>query len=279
MATAADIKAANGHTARGPLPKNLITAWNEAHPDDPYQPGPAREHLADARPDYPDDDFDAQFPDAPAEEMPAETAPRRPGRTRGSSPPKSTSWFRKSPKRPGKKPPRVSTADLLGGLWRAGAKLAAPLPPLQRTLRVQAPVAGMLLEDAVKDTVIDPLIQPLARLATAGKTINALAGPPMWVTVISVHAAQRAALTPPQGPHPMFMAIAEEGLRSSLMAWCEVSAGAFEQALKRERDFEEKYGQTVDDMMQFLFAPPPAPGDAEAVQAEEDAIRRAQGIL
>ncbi len=49
-----------------------------------------------------------------------------------------------------------------------------PLPPLQRTLRMQAPVAGDLLDDVVRDTIVDPLLQPLARLASQGKAVQAL---------------------------------------------------------------------------------------------------------
>src|SRR5215469_18501400 len=289
MADAATIKAAYGNTARGRPGKHLIDSWNREHPDDPYVQNASGSETNGHAPDYPADadDFEALFDesamDGDGDDIPAETPPRRPkarsrvksgdglfsgltGKGRGASQAKK----RKS---------RVSTEELLGGIWRAGAKLAAPLPPLQRTLRIQAPVAGTLLEGVVKDTVIDPWLQPLARLAGAGKTANALLGPPMWVTAISVHVAQRAAMSPPLGPHPMFMAVAEEGLRSGLMAWCEVSGPAFEQALRREREFEEKFGATVDDMMAMIFAPPVNPADADAVQAEEDAIRRAQGIL
>ena len=178
-----------------------------------------------------------------------------------------------------KKQPRVSTEDLLGALWRGGAKLLTPLPPLQRTLRMQAPVAGMLLDDVVRDTVVDPLLQPLARIAAQGKTVQALVGPPAFVSAIMAHAAQRAALDPPQEPNAVFMAIATEGLRSSLMAWMDVAGPKFEIALEREREFEEKYGQKVDDMIAFIFGPPVNPSDEMAVMAEEEAIKRAQGIL
>ena len=164
-------------------------------------------------------------------------------------------------------------------MWRGGAKLLTPVPPLQRTLRMQAPVAGMLLDDVVRDTVIDPLLQPLARLAAQGKTVQALVGPPAFVTAIMAHMAQRQAMDPPQEPNPFFMALAMEGLRSSLMAWAEVAGPKFDMAMERERQFEEKHGQTVDDMITLIFAPPVNPADADAVMAEEEAIRRAQGIL
>ena len=283
MADAATVKAAYGVHAKGRPGKHLIDAWNAEHPDDPYAINGAADGNGSS-PDYPDDDFDALFPGGNGTtvpdldgDIPPETPPRKPRSTGTKS--RTGGWnpFRGKLRTKGKRKPRVSTEELLGGLWRAGAKLAAPLPPLQRTLRVQAPVAGILLEDAVKDTVIDPLLQPLARVAHAGKTINALAGPPVWVTAVSLHVAQRGAQN--LAPHPVFMAVAEEGLRSSLMAWMDVAGPKFAEAVKREQEFEEKYGRDVDDFMTWIFSPPVNPQDEAAMAAEEDAIRRAQGIL
>ena len=266
--------------AKGRIPGNVQDAYDAAHPGS---------NGAATGPDYPDDDFDSLFPGAeshgeapdlpPPPDDTTETPPRRP---RGSSKAKTArpSWLPGSRKRTGRKKPahpRVSTEDLLGAVWRGGAKLLTPLPPLQRTLRMQAPVAGMLLDDVVKDSIIDPVLQPLARLAAQGKTVQALVGPPAFVSAIMAHQIQRASMDPPQQPNPMFMAVATEGLRSSLMAWMDVAGPKFEQAMQREQEFEAKYGSSVDDMIAMIFAAPPA--DEEAMMAEEEAIRRAQGIL
>lgn len=274
MATAADIRAATPDAPRrGILPGHIIDAWDTAHPDDPYQPSPSRD--ADTPPPgYADGDLDDLFDTSADDDMPGETPPRKPRAPRGST--RNRGWrFGKKPAGKGKKTPRISTEDLLGGIWRAAAKLAAPLPPLQRTLRVQAPVAGLLLEDAVRDTVIDPLLQPVARLAGAGRTASALLGPPAFVTAIMLHTQQAAVSSRP--PNPLFMTIATEGLRSTLMTWCEVAGPKFDIALQREKEFESKYGQSVDEMIAFLFSD--AAATAEQAEAEEEAIRRAQGIL
>jgi hypothetical protein len=280
MATATEIREwARGEgyrvTARGNLTKAVRDAYDAAHP------GP--NGSASTGPDYPDEDFDAAFPDPDAYTGPdlaedtAETPPRKPRSKKTPGP----AWrpFGKGKKTPAKRKPRVSTEDLLGALWRGGAKLLTPLPPLQRTLRMQAPVAGMLLDDVVKDSIVDPVLQPLARLAAQGKTVQALVGPPAFVAAIMAHQVQRASMDPPQDPHPLFMAIAGEGLRSSLMAWMDVAGPKFELALQREREFEERYGAKVDDMIAFIFGPPVNPADVDAVMAEEEAIKRAQGIL
>lgn len=280
MATAAEIRdwartAGYAVPARGALTGQVRDAYDAAHPGTNGATAPV--------PDYPDDDFDTNFPDPIADigidlGDTGETAPRRP-RPKGKS--GGFSLFNRGKKKPGakKKTPRVSTEDLLGAVWRGGAKLLTPLPPLQRTLRMQAPVAGMLLDDVVRDTVIDPLLQPLARLAAQGKTVQALVGPPAFVSAIMAHQVQRASMDPPQKPHPFFMAVAGEGLRSSLMAWMDVAGPKFEIALEREREFEEKYGANVDAMIAFIFSPPVNPADTDAVLAEEEAIKRAQGIL
>ena len=102
-------------------------------------------------------------------------------------------------------------------------------------------------------------------------------GPPGFVTAIMVHQMQQAKAG--EEPNPLFMTIATEGLRSSLMAWMDVAGPKFDVAVAREREFEEKYGTPVDDLIALIFAMPVDPSNTEAVKAEDDAIARAQGIL
>jgi len=286
MPTATEIRAwarANGHDVpgRGNIPNGIREAYDLAHPvldgagGSPGSPGP----------DYPDDEFETLFVEPPDDEFDelamAEEKPRRPKprtRTPAASPGPRRFWQRGQGRGvKAKRAPRVSTEDLLGSLWRGAAKLATPLPPLQRTLRIQAPVAGMILEDTVKGTAADLVLQPFARLAGQGKVISALIGPPVIVTALTVHVQTRAQMQPPQDPNPFFVSAGIEALRSSLMAWMDIAGPRFEEAVRREREFEEKYGQSVDDLIAFLLSPPAAT-QADAA-AEEEAIRRAQGIV
>lgn len=272
---------------RGNVPKHIREAYDAAHP------GP-NGSAGTPHPDYPDDDFETAFIDPPDDDAfiesdTTETPPSRPkaarstSRSRTSSQGRTRFWQRGERKQGGaksaKKKPRVPVDDLLGSAWRGLAKLAAPLPPLNRTLRIQAPVAGMLLEDAVKDTAADVFLQPLARLAGQGKVVSALLGPPAIVAALMLHVQQRASMDPPRHPHPVFLSVAHEALRSSLMTWAEITEGKILIAMQREKDIEERFGQSVDDLIAFLLSPPADPADAAAVQAEEDAIRRAQGIV
>jgi hypothetical protein len=97
------------------------------------------------------------------------------------------------------------------------------------------------------------------------------------VTALSVHAQQRAAAG--LDPNPLFVSMGIEALRSSLLTWCEIAGPKFEVALKREQEVEARFGQSVDDVIALLLAAPVDPMDQAAVMAEEEAIRRAQGIV
>jgi hypothetical protein len=275
MASPADVRQWAAETGRGKqrgrLAAGVIADWNDAHPGDPYVAPPPREGF------FSGDEMEDLFGDAPE---PDPGGPSGTGETRPRPVPKSRSaapsgglrgLFGGKPKGKGKKPPRVSVESLLGSAWRGAAKLAAPLPPLHRTLRVQAPVAGLLLEDAVKDTAADAFLQPFARMAGAGKVVSALLGPPVLVTGITLHVTQ--AQQRGDEPNPVLMAVAQEALRSSLMTWMDVAGPKFEEAIERERQFEETYGAGVDAFMAWLFSAPPA--TAADHEAEEEMYRRA----
>ena len=270
MATTAEKRAwlrANGHNpnVKGALSSEQEAAYDAAHPapngDEP--PG------------------DEWFPDEPLEGAAGpppddrETPPKRPPRAPAK---RSWPWDRKGRKTgPRRKHARVPVDEVISGGWRLMARLARPVPPLERTLKVQSPVAGLLLEDVVKGTVVDTVLQPVARMQRQGKTVAALAGPPLLVTAGTLHMQRQAAAG--QEPSPVFMGIVTEALRESLMLWMDVAGPKFEEALKREREFEEHYGHDVDEFIGWLFSPPVNPEDASSVRAEEEAIKRAQGIL
>jgi hypothetical protein len=281
MATPTEVRewavAEGNATSRGKLRAGVIDQWNTDHPDDPYQPGPPRDGFTGNAPDYPDADFDANFPDPEPLGDTGETPPRRPkSQARSGATKRGGFWNRGgAAKKPGaKKQPRVSTADLVGAAWRGAARMV-PLPPLSRTLRMQSRVAGPIMDDVIRGTVVDPLLQPLARLAGQGKAVQALVGPPAFVTAIMAHTGQAAAKG--EEPNPFLMAMAMEGLRSSLMAWMEISGPKFAEVAAEEAEMEAKHGMNVDAMIALIFSEPPTT-EADA-EAEEAAILRAQGML
>lgn len=224
-------------------------------------------------PDYPDDmtdaDFDlaeAQLPDDLPDDM-IEAAPRPPAPKAGSSPIPSrlSGAFRRGKtsasksKAKAKAKPRVSTADLIGSAWRIAAKVAQPLPPMYRTLRLQSVIAGPLLDDAVKGTVVDPFLQPLARLSRAGETVSALVAPNLAIGAMAYHLQQTNG-----EPNPVVMQACQEMLRHGLMAMMRVGGDAFAAQLAKDQADEERFGGDIDMIMGWILAEPADPATEEA---------------
>lgn len=257
---------------KGALKPEHVAAFEDAHPPE-------------GGPDYPDADFETAFPVVPAEldggaARPKETPPRRSKADRpGMAFPNPFGNKGTRRKRPRARHARVGTEDLISGAWGVVSRFTRPVPPVSRILAIQAPVAGVLLEPAVKGTAVDRLLQPLARIEQQGKLAGGLIGPPLIVGAITWHLQQCANANPPTEPNPVFMAAATEMLRESLLLYADVAGPKFAEAAERVQRREAQLGGPVDDLMAFLFSQPPMPNDDDAVAAEDEAIRRAQGLL
>lgn len=83
---------------------------------------------------------------------------------------------------------RRVTLETLGGLvWAGAAQLCARngrFLPVASIMAYQAPVAGMVVEDSLKNTVADAVLQPVARLVESGSTLGSLLGPPALVGLV-----------------------------------------------------------------------------------------------
>ena len=224
-------------------------------------------------PDYPDGmtdaDFDmaeAELPDDLADDMteatPRPVTPKASSRTTVT---RLNPWSKRGKtaasksKAKAKARPRVSTADLIGSAWRIGAKVAQPLPPMYRTLRLQSVIAGPLLDDAVKGTVVDPFLQPLARLSRAGETVSALLAPNLAIGAMAWHLQQTNG-----EPNPIVMQACQEMLRHGLTAMMRIGGDAFAAQLAKERDDEERFGGDVEMIMAWLLSEPADPAQEEA---------------
>jgi len=105
--------------------------------------------------------------------------------------------------------------------WRVAARFAgAPATPTGRVMNMQAPVAGMLIDDMVKGTVIDRIAQPVARFAESSGDVWGLVGPPVLVLAI-----ERL------GPAPVLV----EGLRDALKEWVTIAGPAMARQKAREK--------------------------------------------
>jgi hypothetical protein len=188
----------------------------------------------------------------------------------------------------GKKHAWVGTSDVIEHFWSQLAWAARPLPPMQKILAAQAPTAGIVLQDALRDTVVDRMVlQPAARLEDRLQAVNAMAGPPIWVMGI---AAFGGAATHPQtglpliGPDGEFMyddrtKFMVGGLRFSLMSWLKI-AGKHVDEIKAGAEELTRLGDEADELIRWILAPPQqdmTPKDIEREAGEQAAAFIAGG--
>lgn len=149
-----------------------------------------------------------------------------------------------SPKKVGVKRPRTSVEGFISAAWNIGARMLQPVAwPVSNVLALQSPIAGKILEDVVKDTVADTVLQPFARVFKGGDTAFALLGPPILVGVACAR--------------PDSQKIIEPLLREALKSWLTVAGPKMIEKAKEEKAFQEEYGETIDGMIEAIFTPPP----------------------
>lgn len=203
---------------KGPVRREVRDKWS-ARDDSMPGTGPAAEGAPAA-------------PPGPAEPAPSDGRPW---------------WKRKkiSPRDHSVSPARrVSLEPLVTTAWGLAAKaLEARMLPVARVLQMQAPVAGMVIDDTAKGTVADAVLQPFARAGEKGERVFALVGPPLLTAVIC--------------KNPDIYPMARPILKTSIMLWMEVAEPAMKKAERRAKQFEEKFGGVdIDAMLDALFQPP-----------------------
>ena len=191
-------------------------------------------------------------------------------------------------KRPRKRSgPRQPLGDFAEGMWTDFAELA-PLLPLKRVLYAQAPYAGVVAEENIRGTFLDPVLQPVVRAEGALRAVNGLLGPPLFVLGICLTGRREQVAGPggkplvgPDGqpvtdydPRTKMMFA---GLRYSLLQMNRASAARLPAIQERAEELAER-GREVDEFIRFLFAMPEQQQSA-AVSMEEEAIRRAQAMM
>lgn len=197
-----------------------------------------------------------------------------------------------APKRPGRKRkpggPRVSTEKLIQRVWETGSRILTPVNlPVARCLDWQAPTAGALLEEAVRDTVADRVLQPIARIEDKLETAGALIGPPLLIFALQLPGNQptrRAEVTGPDGqvtvrdvPWPAG-AMRQQVIMSALVEALDMCVEAQERLPAEVRARQQHREQRRKDLRELItdvfFAAPPA--DPAAAAAEEEAMARAR---
>jgi hypothetical protein len=212
---------------RGPIPKNVRAQWKA-------QQGPAEPSGLPA---------DSAETEVPAPETPPVPEP----------PSKRPPWWRKpsadvSRGTSSSKHRRVSIENMITTAWGAAAMFMKPKAlPVAMILDMQAPVAGIIINDAARGTALDAVLQPFARAGEKGQTVMALIGPPMLTAAICAN--------------PELYPILRPMLKISLVSWAQISAPAMRKAEKRAQDFKEQFGDVdIDGLIDALFPPEPEAG-------------------
>jgi hypothetical protein len=210
--------------ARGKLGPDWHTRadnYRQDGPGDDYDGGtsPADfETVADAPPE----------PVAGGQVVTPERPPRRPARARKPL----RERLRGQQAKAGKRKPahkRVPVDALISRGWELMGGLAGRVnPPVGKVLTMQAPVAGLVLEDVVRGTAADRVLQPLARAEERAEKVLALAAPP--VLVGAIEAAQRL----PEKEMQLRMAILVPMLEESLVLWVRIAGDKVDEMAARE---------------------------------------------
>lgn len=154
---------------------------------------------------------------------------------------------------------RVSTSTLLEHGWSAMGALVGsfsqvveqegqqykvqPLLPVARVMDMQAPVAGEIFDDVIKGTVVDKLVQPLARISDKGEDAFALLGPPMIATAICMQ--------------PTLYPVLRPAMAAALKSWVVTAGPRVKKAKERQEklvaELGEDYGASIEEMLDFIF--------------------------
>ena len=221
--------------------------------DSPYSPGersPGGPGSSSATGSVPQDPKPKKLFDRFRKAKPTDEAQEAAPRTKEKRP--------KAQTRPGR---RVSAADTLGDVWGGVGGLAIRSgrhAPLGRCLQFQAPVAGEMLDEAVKGTFVDKLVlQPVVKTRGRFDLLGAVMGPPLIVLAMERNPQQMDVLMPM--------------LRSSIRASLPLMVPAIKKVQEKERKAAEAAADLfpdlapgedpVDAIISMMFADwvPPAP--------------------
>lgn len=191
------------------------------------------------------------------------------------------------PRRP-KLRDRVSTEKLVQRGWEFASRVLTPVNlPVARCLDWQAPTAGALLEEAVRDTVVDRFLQPFAKAEDKLEIAGALVGPPVLIFALQLPQNQptrRVEVVDDEGrarmqevPWPAG-AMRQQVIMSALVEALDMCVEAQEalpaEVRERQRKRETRRKEMRELIEDVFFAKPP--GDAQAAAAEEEAMARAR---
>lgn len=168
-------------------------------------------------------------------------------------PRKRSVWQRVSAGRRSGGPRKRESLSMLGQFaWGGLAQAAARSGriPTSRMLQLQAPIAGTLIDEGVRGTLVDRVLQPFARGGKRGETLFALVGPPLLVDLISRHPERQDVLVPL--------------LAAALESYAEIAGPKLAAAKRRaEKRAEEIGANDIQELIAWIFADTPVPAGAD----------------
>jgi hypothetical protein len=146
---------------------------------------------------------------------------------------------------------RVSIEKIAAMGWVGAVRLVAmtgpQYMPVGKMMMFQAPVAGAVIEQQLKGTVADRVLQPIARLAENGGALGGLLGPPLLTAAVCRYPALYPQVRPVlaaamrewvivAGPQLRAMRVKEEKFQREMAA------------------FDDEYGVSLDDLLDSVFS-------------------------
>ena len=158
------------------------------------------------------------------------------------------------------------TAKVISGVWQRLAEASGGIPPLQRILAAQAPMAGRVWEGRLRDTVVDRVVlQRAARLEAHGEAGAGMIGVPLFVFLLATRGRAQMAVDPETGgPVPLFT---EDGniawepgteasmvlpLKYCLAAWLDIS-DRFASEIIEEGEATIRRGKEAERLITWIF--------------------------
>lgn len=254
---------------KGRIPAPLQRIYDAAHPEaggDAQVPSTESDYdLGVTKADF----ITADEPDELAERPPKKVRAVRKEQAKGL---RERIWGggKGSTARPKKKHPRVSLKGFAEDMFLDLAWTFQGLPPMERILYLQAPLAGQVVEDTCKGTVADAILQPVARIDRQFKAFEALTAP-VWVAAIMTRGEKEPVFDPAGKQIGVDYTASTKlmfgMLRHSLLSMTRVTSVDFEELKTKAEDLKGQSGQ-IDAMIEWLFhVDEPTPEQAAAMAA------------
>lgn len=248
---------------KGPLPAEVRSAFATAQADgppaDPLVFGPPEADAGPVTFEPPAAASQAEGP--PGETEPSGEGPRREQapKTTGPKPPlerarEFLTGKRDKPAMPRPRSRRRFSLENIGtlawaGLARAVTAAGEQYLPVSKMMTFQAPVMGMMIEDGLKGTVADKVLQPVARMMESGTELGAAFGLPAAAALV----CRRPDLYPVVRPMMAGMMKSYIIYAGPKLRQMRAREEKFAEEMSR---FSEDFGMTIDDILDEVFKPP-----------------------